>query len=126
MKKYYFLFILSLLSFKDILAMHTKGGWMFYEYLGPGGTAGTNKYRITLKFYTACNLTSGQFDPTINFIIFDAGTRQQVSSVPVTYTTSDNIQNCSLQECHPCVSLIPDICYKITTYSTEQELPITA
>ena len=104
--------------------MHTKGGWMYYEYLGPGGAPNTNKYRITLKFYTACVLTSGQFEPTINFIIFNAGTRQQLYSIPVTYTTSDNIQNCSLQECHPCVSLIPDICYKITTYQTEQDLPV--
>jgi len=106
--------------------MHTKGGWMFYEYLGPGSTAGTNKYRITLKFYTACNLTSGQFEPTINFYIFDPVTRQTLYTIPVTYTTSDNIQNCSSQQCHPCVSLIPDICYKITTYSTEQDLPATA
>ena len=105
--------------------MHTKGGWMFYEYMGPGSAAGTNKYKITLKLYTACNLTSGQFDPTINFIFFDAGTRQQVASIPVTYTSSDNIQNCSTQQCHPCVSLIPDICYKITTYETVQDLAVT-
>lgn len=105
--------------------MHTKGGWMYYEYVGPGSAANTNKYRITLKLYTACVLTQGQFDPTINFIFFDAGTHQQISSVPVTYTTSDNIQNCSLQQCHPCVNLIPDICYKITTYTTEQDLPLT-
>ena len=103
--------------------MHTKGGWMYYEYLGPGSAPNTNKYRITLKFYTACMLNTGQFDPTINFAVFDAGTHQQLFTIPVTYTTSDNIQNCPTEDCHPCISLPPSICYKITTYQTEQDLP---
>ena len=123
MKKYFILFILALFSFKELMANHTKGGWMFYEYLGPGNISGTNRYRITLKFYTACELNTGQFEPTINFSVFNANSRQLLYTIPVTFSDSANIQNCSSQQCHPCISNIPTICYKITTYQTEQDLP---
>ena len=126
MKKYYILFILSFLSCKEILANHTKGGWMYYEYLGPGSTAGTLSYRITLKVYTACTLSGGQFNPDINFTIFNAGNNQQLYNIPVTYTDQPNIQNCNLQECYPCISPVPTICYKIITYQTTQDLPISS
>ena len=123
MKKYFILFVLSLFSYKELLANHTRGGWMYYEYLGPGNAPNTNRYHITLKFYTSCVLEQGQFDPTINFSLFDAVSRQLITEIAVTYTTSDNIQNCSSQQCHPCISNIPIICYKITTYETTQDLP---
>ena len=123
MKKYFILIVLSLLSFKELMANHTRGGWMYYEYMGPGNTAGTNRYRITLKFYTSCILNTGQFDPTINFSVFNATSRQLLYTIPVTYSSQEDIQNCSTQECHPCISNIPTICYKITTYQTEQDMP---
>lgn len=107
-------------------ASHTKGGWMYYEYLGPGSATNTLKYRITLKLYTICVLNEGQFDPTINFSVFDGNTNQSISSIPVTYSNQLNIQNCTTQECHPCINLIPAICYKITTYETIIDLPKTA
>jgi gliding motility-associated-like protein len=125
MKKALFIAVLSILSF-ETFANHTKGGWMYYQYLGPGSSANTVRYRITLKLYTACALNTGQFDATINFTFFDGGTNQSLFNVPVTYTNSIDVQNCSLQECHPCINFIPVICYKITTYETEQELPRTA
>ncbi len=126
MKKYCILLILSFLSFKEIYANHTKGGWMYYEYLGPGSAANTIKYRITLKLYTACVLSGGQFNPTINFTIFDGGNNQQISNIPVTYSNLLDIQNCTLQECHPCISPIPPICYKIITYELVEDLPISS
>ena len=108
-----------------VYANHTKGGYMYYEYLGPGSNANRLKYRITLKFYTACNLNENQFEPTINFTIFNATSYSVVSNTPVTFSTSYNIQNCTLQECHECVTSIPDICYKITTYQMTTDLPKT-
>jgi len=96
---------------------------MYYEYLGPGSAANTLKYRITLKLYTACVLNAGQFNETINFTIFNAGNNQQLYNIPVTYSNQPNTENCTLQECHPCISPIPYICYKIITYETVQELP---
>ncbi|TAF53875.1 MAG: hypothetical protein EAZ62_04130, partial [Sphingobacteriia bacterium] len=36
-------------------AAHLKGGWIQYEYLGPGAAANTGKYRITVRQYLNCN-----------------------------------------------------------------------
>jgi gliding motility-associated-like protein len=106
-------------------ANHTKGGWMYYEYIGAGDNLNTLKYRITLKLYTICELNSGQFNPTISFSIFDAATNLGFSTVSVTYTNDPNIQNCTTQECHPCINSIPTICYKIITYERVVDLPIS-
>lgn len=126
MKKYVILFILSFLSCKEILANHTKGGWMFYEYLGPGTAPNTSSYRITLKLYTECVLNAGQTDPSVPFTFFDAGTNAVAYNISVPVTSDININNCTLQECQPCINGIPSICYKIRTYELIQELPNTA
>ncbi len=124
MKRLLFVTLFSFLASVSF-ANHTKGGWMYYEYLGAGSTANTLKYRITLKLYTICDLNSGQFNPTINFSIFDAATNQSYFDAPVTYSEQTDIQNCTQQECHPCIMPIPTICYKITTYERIIDLPIT-
>ncbi|MBK7434168.1 MAG: PKD domain-containing protein [Chitinophagaceae bacterium] len=125
MKKYLFVFGLSLFSLVSF-ANHTKGGWMYYQYIGPGSSANTLKYRITLKLYTACVLSNGQFDETINFSVFDGSGNNLLYSLPVTYNNLIDIQNCATQECHPCINFIPTICYKIITYEIIQDLPKTA
>jgi gliding motility-associated-like protein len=125
MKKLVFVMLFSFFA-SISFANHTKGGWMYYEYLGAGSAANTLQYRITLKLYTICSLNSGQFNPTINFSIFDGSTNQNIANIPVTYTSDPNIQNCTAQECHPCINPIPSICYKIITYQTTVELPRTA
>ncbi len=125
MKRFIFVSLFTILSISTF-ANHTKGGWMYYDYLGAGSSANTLKYRITLKLYTACELNSGQFDPTINFSIFDGATNQLLNNVAVPYTNQLDIQNCTLQECHPCITSIPTICYKIITYELVIDLPRTA
>ena len=125
MKRILFTIFFSLLTFFSF-ANHTKGGWMYYEYLGTGSAANSLKYRVTLKLYTICTLTSGQFNQTINFSFFDGATNQNLYDLPVTYSSDPNIQNCNLQACHPCINLIPTICYKIITYEAVVDLPKTA
>jgi gliding motility-associated-like protein len=125
MKKFLFVVLFSFLASVSF-ANHTKGGWMYYEYMGTGSAANTLKYRITLKLYTICNLNSGQFNQTINFSFFDGGTNQSLFDVAVTYNDEQNIQNCNTSQCHPCMTSIPTICYKIITYQTVVDLPKTA
>lgn len=125
MKKIGILLILSFFIYKQSFANHTKGGWMYYEYIGPGSLPNTVKYRITLKLYTACSLNEGQFNPDISFTVFDASNNQQLYNFPVTYSNILDIQNCNLQQCHPCINPIPSICYKIITYVLVQDLPKT-
>ncbi len=116
-----FLIISSIVSF----ANHTKGGWMYYEYLGPGSAPNTLRYKIVLKLYTLCSLSPGQTDDIVPFTFFNAITNQQLLNISVPLLSDVNTSNCSLQACHPCVSNIPNICYKIRTYELVEELPIS-
>lgn len=106
--------------------MHTKGGWMYYEYLGPGSAPNSSKYRIVLKVYTECALNPGQIDASVPFTIFSALNFAQLYNISVPVTSDVNINNCALPDCHPCVNNIPQICYRIHTYETIQDLPNTS
>ncbi len=106
-------------------ANHTKGGWIYYEYLGNGATANTARYRITLKIYTECFLSSNQWCPNVNISIFNGGSNSLVDVLSVHYSDSVNVQNCTEQKCHPCINPIPNICYKIGTFTFTKDLPIT-
>ena len=106
------------------LGNHTRGGVLYYRYVSPGASPNTARYLITLKIYTECILSTNQFCPTVNISIFNAASLALVENVAVTYNDSNNIQNCTLQQCHPCLSPIPSICNKITTYEFTRDLPI--
>jgi gliding motility-associated-like protein len=106
-------------------ANHTKGGWMYYKYLGAGVAPNSAKYLITLKLYTECQLNANQWCPEVNVSIFKAENYFLVDAVAVPYNAVEDIQNCTSQECHPCISDVPNICYKIATYEFIRDLPIT-
>ncbi|MCW3089669.1 MAG: hypothetical protein JWP81_738 [Ferruginibacter sp.] len=105
-------------------ANHTKGGWIYYKYVGSGGAPNTARYVITLKIYTECILTSNQWCPDVTISIFDAGTNALFANVNVTNSAVKDIQNCTRQECHECITDIPNICYKVATYEFAQDLPL--
>jgi len=103
-------------------ATHTKGGWMYYEYLGPGIQNPTHlRYKIGMNFYIDCS--SSIIETSYNFSIFQG-------TVPYTFILDANVnlgttilrQNCSSTNCYPCISIIPTICYKILNYETIVEL----
>jgi gliding motility-associated-like protein len=122
MKKYWLSILILIFTTQYVLANHTKGGWMYYEYLGTGAAANSSRYRITLKVYTECVLNSGQADPTAPFTIFSAATFQQVDNIAVSLQDEPNISNCILPSCQPCINNIPSICYKIRSFTTVVEL----
>ncbi len=105
-------------------ANHTKGGWIYYKYVGSGATANSARYQITLKIYTECILNANQWCPDVNISIFDAGNNTLFQAVNVPNNAVIDIQNCTRQECHPCISDIPNICYKIATFEFVIDLPV--
>jgi gliding motility-associated-like protein len=126
MKKALFTLILFFSLFQAF-ASHTKGGWMYYEYLGQGITDPNKlRYKIVLKLYIICNPSTGQLDNPINFSFFNAGTNAFIENVSVPISSNINVQNCTLTACNPCISNIPSICYKILTYELIRELTPTA
>jgi gliding motility-associated-like protein len=106
-------------------ANHTKGGWMYYKYMGSGTAPNTARYMITLKLYTECILNANQWCPDVTVSIFKAENFFLVDAVDVPYNAVVDIQNCTSQVCHPCISDVPNICYKIATYEFIKDLPIT-
>ncbi|MEP7254285.1 MAG: PKD domain-containing protein, partial [Ferruginibacter sp.] len=117
-----FFFMLAYATF----AAHTKGGMMYYEYLGPGAAPNSARYKITLKIFTKCILDNpAQFCPTVIISLFNGANNLLIEKIPVEYTSFIDTHNCSSPECHPCISLTPDICIKVTTYIFTKELPIT-
>ena len=52
-------------------ANHLKGGWIQYEYIGPGAAAGTVQYRITVRQYLNCTASGGQIDASIFLGVFN-------------------------------------------------------
>ncbi len=125
MKKVFFVLIFSLYCFMSF-ANHTKGGWMYYEYLGPGtNDPSKNKYKIVLLVYLRCDVGSipgtGSIDQQINFTFFD-GNNQFIENVSAPLVANPDIQNCNAPGCDPCIVNKPDICYKYATYEIIKEL----
>jgi gliding motility-associated-like protein len=123
MKKFAFVLLLSF-SWMFSYADHTKGGWMYYEYLGPGSTPNTAKYKIVLFLYMKCIVSEGdnaQLNPTISLSFYKGD--QYIEDVIVPLVDKPDIRNCPT--CNPCIISAPDICYKYATYVTTKDLPIS-
>lgn len=122
MKKYTFLILLSLLSFNEIYANHTKGGWMYYEYLGPGiADPSKLRYKIGLNLYIDCG--SSLIEPTWNFSFFGGRAPYTfIQDITVNVSPNYSIDGCATQICYPCINNIPPRCYKIVNYEIITEL----
>lgn len=122
MKKYLLLIILSVVCIQDIYANHTKGGWMYYEYLGPGiADPSKLRYRIGLNLYIECGSTL--IEPTWNFSFFNGRSPYNfIQDITVNAAPYYDINGCTLPSCYPCINNIPNRCYRIINYETIVEL----
>lgn len=122
MKKYLLLIILSIVCLQDIYANHTKGGWMYYEYLGPGTIDPTKlRYRIGLNLYIDCG--SNLIEPTWNFSFFNGRAPYNfIQDISVNAAPFYDVNGCTLPSCYPCINNIPARCYRIINYETIVEL----
>jgi len=122
MKKFLLLILLSIVFLQDINANHTKGGWMYYEYLGPGiNDPAKLRYRIGLNLYIDCNSTL--IEATWNFSIFAARAPFPfLQDVVVSAAPDFSVPGCTSSSCYPCITNVPVRCYKIIKYETVVEL----
>jgi hypothetical protein len=125
MKKYLFILFLSALSTKEIMANHTKGGWMYYEYLGPGiNDPAKLRYKIGLNLYIDCG--SSLIESSWNFSFFKGSSPYTfLQDVAVNAAPAYNISGCTTLQCYPCITGTPARCYKIINYETIVELAST-
>jgi gliding motility-associated-like protein len=103
-------------------ARHITGGEIFYEYLGPGATAGTSKYKITLRLFRDCFSSGAQLDPSANIGIFDKLSGAAVSGSPFT-ANLDHIQTIQKAGNIPCIINPPQVCYQVGFYYLTRDLP---
>lgn len=81
MKKFLFVSLL-ICFFSDAFANHISGGEMIYQYLGPGASPNSKKYRITLRLFRD-NLGGGAAMPGNVLIgIFNNDLSSQISGSP--------------------------------------------
>ncbi len=122
MKKYIFLSLITLLCLQEVSANHTKGGWMYYEYLGPGiNDPSKLRYKIGLNLYIDCGSTL--IEPTWNFSFFGGRAPYNfIQDVTVSAAPDYMVVGCVLPSCYPCLNNIPSRCYKIINYETIVEL----
>lgn len=103
-------------------ALHIKGGWIYYTYLGPVGN-NEHRYLVNLKVYRDCATPNpGQNDTQINFSVYTGGTTFY-RDFPAPLTKTYPIRKTSYSEC---VNPKPEVCYVILEYETEIVLPAAA
>lgn len=112
--------LIVLFSIQPSFGAHLKGGWIQYTYLGPGSSANTSKYEVTVRQYLDCSSTGGQRDPEIYLGIFNAGTNQLIDKKTVAFTSSSTPNKTTW---NPCLNSKPQVCYIIDVYTTTIELP---
>jgi gliding motility-associated-like protein len=113
-------FIMLFLFCAPAWARHIAGGEMSYQYLGPGGSANSYRYLITLRLYRDCQSSGAQLDPEAAITIYQNGTSVVFRNLNVKRNSIETIQ---LTSPGPCINNPPIVCYQIGVYTEEVELP---
>jgi len=94
-------------------ALHIKGGWMSYRYIGTTAT-GDLEYEITVKVFRDCGTQSpGQNDPIINVTFFSNNPGSAGQTFVATQTRSYFMRKTSFS---PCITPVPEVCYVVLEY----------
>ncbi len=104
-------------------AAHLKGGWIQYEYLGPGSSANSSRYQITVRQYLDFNSNAGQVDAFVTIGIFNGLTNATVQTVNVTLTSTDFPSKTDYDLCLNPRPPNPLVRFRIDKYVTTVELP---
>jgi gliding motility-associated-like protein len=119
----YSAFFCLLFATIQVHANHLKGGWIQYEYLGPGSTANSSSYSITIKQYLDCGSTAAQRDAQVYLGIFDGNTNLQFgATIAIPLSGTDHPNKTSFSTClnNPPIG---KVCYFIDRYTTTVDLP---
>ncbi len=119
--KRFLVFSFFILLYSHVFAAHISGGEMIYEYLGPGSTANTKRYRITLKLFRD-NTGGGASMPTSVFIgLFNNDNNSHVSLSPFDVSLSTTLA-VAVSPPPICMSNPPTLDYSMGIYTFVIEL----
>ena len=111
-----------------VMAGHIAGGELYYQYIGPGATPGTDQFRITLRLFRECGAsgqTTAQMPTQVTLGIF----RRLSASSYTSYTTLTAVPRTTFTQisvtpgAYPCFNPPPNICYQIGTFERIVDLP---
>jgi gliding motility-associated-like protein len=124
MKKY-LLLILICCFVLNTKATHISGGELYYEYLGPGDIANTDKYKITMVLYRDCNSIGAELNSeSVNIGIYLAsnGVRQYSLHLNKEWVSQDPpvIQNSP--NAVPCIIGDKSVCFQYGRFSNTIDL----
>lgn len=124
------IFLFGLLFALPSFATHIVGGEVFYTWLGEGATAGTGKYKVTLRLFRACNQACGAGSgiaclPDSALVNVFAAKAPFAQVVTLRMRMTGN-QPLTLETYPACIAYKPVICYEMRTYTTEADLAYTA
>ena len=124
MKKYIHLIVLLFL-FNSANAIHIKGGWIYYQYLGQGLLDTTKlRYNITIKVYRDCNVPNqGQNDDPMTLTVYDGASTVPYTSLSIPLNRVDTMDKKTYS---PCLTTHPEVCYRLLVYTQDVELPKNA
>ncbi len=132
MKQFLLVFLLSISSLLAN-ATHIAGGELFYERIGPGATANTDRYKITMRLFRQCASTGGTgaqltIETPLIGIYNTSGLNLSTQLQLIReFTTVPTLSNDPAA--NPCLTgSTAEItsCYEIGRWSAEIELPRTA
>src|SRR4051812_2889222 len=126
MKKYCFLLVLSLFSYKEIFATHITGGEMFYEYISVGSSPNTVKYRITLRLFRDENAVGGAPMPDHVWItLFNNDNLQAYpTGTPYFEVQRNSLGFVPVAPFPPCMINPPVLNYTVGAFSFVIDLPL--
>lgn len=94
-------------------ALHIKGGWMSYKFLGRTAS-GDLEYEITVKVFRDCGTQSpGQNDALINVSFFSNSISGPAQVFVATQTRNYYLRKTSFS---PCITPVPEVCYVVLEY----------
>ena len=94
-------------------ALHIKGGWMSYRYLGRTAS-GDLEYEITVKVFRDCGTQSpGQNDPLIYVSFFSNSLNTAPQNFIATQSRNYYLRKTTFS---PCITPVPEVCYVILEY----------
>lgn len=97
----------------SLSALHIKGGWMSYKYIGTDAS-GNIQYEFTVKVFRDCGAQSpGQNDGAINITLFRNGDNAVAGVFAAGLTQNTFLRKTTF---NPCISPIPEVCYVVLEY----------
>lgn len=117
--KYALLIIFFTFSFNSLYAKHIVGGEMIYEYLGPGSTSNTKKYRITLRLFRdeGCGTVCAPMPVSAGIGVFNNDDNKLFKSYyTVPLARSEQV---ATNPFPPCITNPPSLVYRVGYYTID-------